>query len=309
MSPEQATKRTEVKRAAVRKFQQRKARGKVIINLLAIAILIAAFATLNGCQEIQNPSATDNPSSGSNPAHGVGHISISNITVFDIKDTSITASWTSNVPATAVLQAYQPLTGQTLSSWPDDKLTLEHAVTVTGLSPSTSYKLTVISKDALGIEVKVAIERQYTTPAPGGRADIEVGDHGPDFSLISVTGKFVSSADFLGKRTMLVIWKLTCESCREELSHVDQFYNTINNSDLNLITISVLEKAELIASYTEGKGFTFPILLDSEGEIVEKFTVDKYPTNVLIDASGKITKIHEGPFESVAEIDAFTTGP
>ena len=73
----------------------------------------------------------------------------SNINVADLTATSVTMTWTTDVPSTSQVELLGP-DGVVISSPVDDRLVTEHSVTVTGLTPLTIYTVTVISSSDSG---------------------------------------------------------------------------------------------------------------------------------------------------------------
>jgi len=72
-----------------------------------------------------------------------------------------------------------------------------------------------------------------------------------------------------------------------------------------LLTINVKEKEALVINYVESQKLTFPVLLDIEGKISEKYAVANFPTTFLVAADGTIDKIKEDTFKNEKEIDQF----
>jgi peroxiredoxin len=277
--------------AAPKKFWQRTPTRIFILALLAVVVVAVAFFLLRSFIE-------------ENLANPGNEFSISNISITKVTETSITATWTTNRPAAGELHATMLESGTTLSSWQDKTLVRKHEATVLALQPSKVYKLKVVSTDAADKKLEVEIEQLYTTLTMR-TIGIFVGDRSPDFSLPSTTGKNVSSADYAGKRTLIIFWKLSCNACKAELPYINDFYKNLAGKGIEVLTINPLEKAELIKTYLDSQKFTFPVLLDADGKVAEIFTVATYPSSFLIDSSGNIAKIKEVAFNNVAEISEF----
>lgn len=82
---------------------------------------------------------------------------ISNVQVMDITDTSATITWTTDEPADSLVE-YGTTTSYGSSEY-DPTLTTSHSITLTGLSPGTTYHFRVSSTDAAG---NTAVSQDYT---------------------------------------------------------------------------------------------------------------------------------------------------
>ena len=55
------------------------------------------------------------------------------------------------------------------------------------------------------------------------------------------------------------------------------------------------ESARTVRSYLKNKDFRFPILLDQKEKLFDRFKIDRFPTTLVIDQSGKLALRHVGP--------------
>lgn len=124
-----------------------------------IALLIGVILFIPGyylVTQVWNPSISLPQLSGGQT------LTISNALLSSITDTGVTVSWETDKPANAQVMVCDP-TG--FCTWTDLKepLVTSHWIPIKNLKPSTTYHLTLLSKDADGKEV--SLEKDVTTLA------------------------------------------------------------------------------------------------------------------------------------------------
>ncbi len=232
-------------------------------------------------------------------------IEIRDVTVTDITEKSMTIQWKTNLPATSEVSASEQNSTNSLGGWPDNKLVLEHKVTLEKLTPSSSYILKIKSKDASGNEALFESNNVYQTQPLRTNTDIVIGQKAPDFSLQTLTGENISLSAQRDKKIMLVFWLMSCSSCRDELPFLQDFWGNTKPDDLSLFAINIGENENLIKNYVISQKLTFPILLDQDSVVSKKYTVVHYPTIFLLAPDKTVTNIKEEPFRNTTEIKEF----
>ncbi len=61
-----------------------------------------------------------------------------------------------------------------------------------------------------------------------------------------------------------------------------------------LLTIDVQEKGNVVKKYLEKNGYTFPGLLDTDGNVSVQYGVRGHPTKFLIDKKGELIGVAKG---------------
>ena len=184
-------------------------------------------------------------------------------------------------------------------------MVFEHKIVLEGLQPSTAYILRIKSKDASGNQATVEINTPNQTLATRLSTEMVIGQQSPEFLLKTVSEESIRLSDFQGKWVMIVFWMTSCNGCREELPYLNKFWINTKFNDFTLLTVNVGGQEVLTKNYIKSQNLTFPVLLDREKEVSEKYTVAKFPTTFLIDPRGAINKIKEDAFKNEAEIDVF----
>ncbi len=234
-----------------------------------------------------------------------GSIKISNVDISKITEKTITVTWKTNVPSSSQVIATEQESGLVIAGWPDDELLKDHKYEVAGLEPDTAYQLTIKAVDVEGSGVELKLQEQVATMPVRTSTDLVQGMKAPQFALKTLAGKDVSLADSGGKQIILVFWEMSCASCKEQLPLIQEFFSLMDSNEYILLTVCVKGRQALVESYAAGSKFTFPILLDEEGAVAEKYTIAVYPTTILIDGEGIIISVREASFGSVDEMTGF----
>jgi peroxiredoxin len=59
--------------------------------------------------------------------------------------------------------------------------------------------------------------------------------------------------------------------------------------------VDIGEGREIVETFAQGQGLTFPILLDANGAVAQGYNVQGVPTSLFIDRKGVIQARYTGP--------------
>jgi peroxiredoxin len=231
-------------------------------------------------------------------------LDISGIKTSYTVDSGVVISWQTNRPATSQVE-YGENNVSSLSTPLDNKLTTNHRVSLTGLKTGTTYQFKVKSEDA-GKNLVTSEAQTFTTLSANAAAvevGAEIGKRAPDFTLPTIDGNQVSLSQFRGKIVMLNFWQSSCPSCTQETPYIQAVFNTWPNDKLQILAVSVNERAVFVQTFLDSRGLTFPVLLDSDGAVSNSYQVPAFPSTYFIDADGIIREIKSGHFSSQFEIE------
>lgn len=120
---------------------------------------------------------------------------------------------------------------------------------------------------------------------------VRKGQRAPDFTLANLEGHSMKLSDYRGKRVLLNFWATCCPPCQVEMPHMQKFYEDYQQQDVVILGVNMtsIERHQDDTQNFVSKGqFTFPILLDPEGDVMQTYQVTAYPTTYLLDSSGVI---------------------
>lgn len=117
-----------------------------------------------------------------------------------------------------------------------------------------------------------------------------------DFTLTDQFGNTHSLADYAGKTIFLNFWATWCPPCRAEMPEIQQLYeNYSREGEDALIVLGVAwpgvggeKTAEDIAAFLEDNGYTYPVLMDTEGGLFNGYGITAFPTTFMIDRDGNV---------------------
>ena len=128
--------------------------------------------------------------------------------------------------------------------------------------------------------------------APG-----QSGRRAPDFTLDDLEGNRVALKDLTGHGPVLIsFWATWCRPCLEELGELQQLYQEYEGRGLTMLGISTDSQKSLakVKPLARSKGYTFRILLDTNGDVARLYYAQNVPYTVIIDSWGLIVYAHMG---------------
>ena len=129
-------------------------------------------------------------------------------------------------------------------------------------------------------------------PSGGGL----VGKPAPEFSLADLKGNAVRLANLKGKVVFVNLWATWCEPCRQEMPSMQTLYTTLAGRDFEMLAVSSDQsKREVIERFVTGNRLTFPVLLDPDLQVADRYKVTGYPETFVIDRNGTIVAHEIGP--------------
>jgi len=133
---------------------------------------------------------------------------------------------------------------------------------------------------------------------------IEVGNTAPDFTLQTVHGESITLSAFRGKIVVVNFWLTDCIGCTDELPHMQAVFDKWPDGELMVLAINVTESAAIVKEFVDSQGFTFPILLDRNGQVSMDYGGLGVPTTFFIDRKGIVRAIKHDAFLSPDEIES-----
>lgn len=169
------------------------------------------------------------------------------------------------------------------------------------------WKPTILDNNEARNEIGESEEVVYEENIPvssniSGSAVIGVqkGNAAPDFELTTLDGTPVKLSNFKGKKVILNFWATWCPPCKEEMPHMQNFYEKFKANGIEIVAVnltSVDKGQKVIETFVKNIGITFPILLDKDGKIGDIYQTISIPTSYILDSKGIITNKIIGPMD------------
>ena len=117
----------------------------------------------------------------------------------------------------------------------------------------------------------------------------------PAFNLKTVAGGHTALSDFKGKVILLNFWATWCPDCREEMPSLQKLWKQFKAKGIVVIAVAVDRSQGEVESFVRKLGLTFPVLLDTDGDVRRNYEIAALPTTYIIGRDGRISgKIYGG---------------
>lgn len=122
------------------------------------------------------------------------------------------------------------------------------------------------------------------------------GFSAPDFTLDLLGGGEVTLSDLRGKPVVLNIWATWCGPCREEMPAIEKVYRSYKDLGLTVIGLNLTsqDSERAVTAFVQELDLTFPIALDRDGSVGNRYQLMGLPTTFFIDSQGVIQSVVVG---------------
>jgi len=111
----------------------------------------------------------------------------------------------------------------------------------------------------------------------------------PLFSLPLLSGGELSLEDFHGKFVLLHFWATWCVPCRHEMPLLYSMEQSMNDKNIRVIYVNVnRQNMSSVQSFLDQVSPKLHTLLDTSGQVRNRYAVRGLPTSYLIDQNGYI---------------------
>jgi len=113
------------------------------------------------------------------------------------------------------------------------------------------------------------------------------GSAAPAFSVRTLDGATVSSADLRGKVVVLSFWFIGCPACLGMEPRLNAFKSKFSDRNDIVFLAMTADPAQDVKRYLEKQKFDYTNAADAK-QAMDSFVFRVYPKNIVIDRSGKI---------------------
>ncbi len=118
----------------------------------------------------------------------------------------------------------------------------------------------------------------------------------PDFTLDLLGGGEVTLSELRGNPVVLNIWATWCGPCREEMPAIEKVYRSYKELGLTVIGLNLTsqDSEQAVSDFVQELELTFPIALDRDGSVGNRYQLMGLPTTYFIDNQGVIQSVVVG---------------
>ena len=111
----------------------------------------------------------------------------------------------------------------------------------------------------------------------------------PDFTVYDAEGNPVQLYDYIGKPLVVNFWASWCGPCQMEMPHFEDKYQELGD-EVQFLMINMTdggrETMDSASAFIAEKGYTFPVLYDTDSNAALTYGAYSLPTTYFIDADG-----------------------
>ena len=121
------------------------------------------------------------------------------------------------------------------------------------------------------------------------------GEAAPTFELATLDGTELDLAQIAGENKIVLVnfWATWCQPCRLEMPQLERIYDEYHSQGLEILAISA-EDPSTIEAFLAEHPYSYPILVDPDRVVSERYGIEAIPTTVMIDADGKVIRVRTG---------------
>lgn len=134
------------------------------------------------------------------------------------------------------------------------------------------------------VAILLSIQNNYISTLLNHEKTPEIGDKAFIFKESDLSGKTINIKD---KNVLLIFFNVTCEKCRNSVHKWNMFFKKYNSRKINIVGISS-ERSQVTKKFINKAHIVFPVISDSNHNILWKYKVKYVPLFVLINRKGSI---------------------
>jgi cytochrome c biogenesis protein CcdA/peroxiredoxin len=186
------------------------------------------------------------------------------------------------------------LTGQSVEDGAETVDAVENSG-LTFIEPGTIYS-SENAIDGIGASLSSPLNtiEEAAQTVDGFEVGTDVGNLAPTFEAITDNGETVTLLGLRGQVVLLNFWATWCGPCRLEMPEFQKTCEALAGDGFAIVAVNNRETVEDVIGFREEYDLTFPLVMDEQGEIQDRYGVMMYPSTYVIGRDGLIVARHFG---------------
>ncbi len=169
---------------------------------------------------------------------------------------------------------------------------------------STILKIFLFSVTAAAVILTAACSSTVSAQNQNAKADKPA----TDFVLSDLNGRPVALSDYRGKPVFFNYWASWCPACVGEMPIIQSVYADWGKRGLVLFTVNAGEDLGTIQNFMQKNHYTFPVLVDTQGDVGSKYNVYSIPISAFVDRQGDLKNQVIGAFPDKEALEKQLSG-
>ena len=120
-------------------------------------------------------------------------------------------------------------------------------------------------------------------------------------AVINITSaNFESEVLHSDKPVLLDFWATWCGPCQSEMPEIQSLYESYGSNGEDLIVLGVANPSSAenpravdgsideVSGFLSDNGYTFPVVMDTTGDVLSAYGISAFPTTFMIDTEGNV---------------------
>ena len=139
----------------------------------------------------------------------------------------------------------------------------------------------------------IAASRLAPSDLAQAQAAPQTGFLAPQFTLETLSGENITLADLRGHPILINLWASWCLPCRAEMPAIQRVYDRYRDQGFTVLAVNMTlqDSRKAAEDFVNEFGFTFPILLDVDGQVASLYRLRALPSSYFVDAYGYIQEV------------------
>jgi peroxiredoxin len=112
--------------------------------------------------------------------------------------------------------------------------------------------------------------------------------------------------DIKAPYVLIEIMRTTCPHCVAQVPALNQLYQLVTNSKLKdkvkIISVGESDQVADLKNFRAAHKIPYPLVSDPDWEFCSECKITGTPTTLLVDQSGKVLLVEDGPFASAGQV-------